>query len=320
MGEPPILEYAQSILSAESRAIEAIRLDAAFEKTVQRILELKGAVVVSGMGKAGLVAQKISATFASTGTPSLYLHPAEAAHGDIGRVRHEDLLLVLSNSGETEEILRMLPVIRRIGAAVVSVTADRGSALGSQSDVVIAFGKIEEACPIGMSPSASTAVMMALGDALALTVFKQRGLGPEEFAQFHPGGALGKKMLTVRQIMRTGEAQAVVKEETSMQQALMEITRARAGAVCVVNGAGALAGIFTDGDLRRCLSGGTESLRLPIKEVMTRAPIRITPDRLATEGARMLHEKQIDELPVVDADGTLVGLLDVQDLLKIGLV
>ena len=320
MGEPPILEYARSILSAESRAIEAIRLDAAFEKTVQRILALKGAIVVSGMGKAGLVAQKISATFASTGTPSLYLHPAEAAHGDIGRVRHEDLLLVLSNSGETEEILRMLPVIRRIGAAVVSVTADRGSALGSQSDVVISFGKIEEACPIGMSPSASTAVMMALGDALALTVFKQRGLGPEEFARFHPGGALGKKMLTVRQIMRTGEAQAVVKEETSMQQALMEITRARAGAVCVVNGAGALAGIFTDGDLRRCLGGGTESLSRPIKEVMTRAPIRITPDRLATEGARMLHEKQIDELPVVDADGTLVGLLDVQDLLKIGLV
>ena len=308
------------MLRTESEAISAITLDGAFEEAVRRILELKGDVVVSGMGKAGLVAQKISATLASTATPSIYLHPVEAVHGDIGRARREDLVVVLSNSGETEELLNMLPVIRRIGAQVVAVTATAESALGRRSDVVVALGKIDEACPIGLSPSASTAVMMAIGDALALTVFKERGLGADELAQFHPGGALGKKLMTVREIMRTGEKQAVVGEETPLREALIRITKARAGAVGIVNGTGRLTGIFTDGDLRRTLARGRADLDHPIKEFMTREPITISADRLASEGARLLHEKQIDELPVVDEQGAPVGLLDVQDLLRIGLI
>jgi arabinose-5-phosphate isomerase len=320
MSDAPILDYARSILAAEAGAIAAVRLDGAFEETVRRVLALTGDVVVTGMGKAGLVAQKISATLASTGTHSIYLHPAEAAHGDIGRVRKEDLVLILSNSGETEEVLLLLPVIRRIGATIVSITAGARSPLGTQSDGVIALGTIEEACPVGMAPSASTAVMMAIGDALALTVFKQRGLGPDQFAAFHPGGALGKRMMTVREIMRTGKDHAIVKEDMALHEALVAITRARAGSATVVNGTGKLTGIFTDGDLRRRLAGGADALRRPIKEVMTHKPITLSPDRLATEGARMLSEKRIDEIPVIDADGKPVGVLDVQDLLRIGLV
>lgn len=320
MSNSPILDYALSVLRAESDALARVALDGAFEDAVRRLLALKGDVVVCGMGKAGLVGQKISATLASTGTPSITLHPAEAIHGDIGRVRAEDLVLILSNSGETEEVLALLPVLRRIGAQIVSITARADSSLGRQSDGVISIGKIEEACPVGLAPSASTTVMMAIGDALALTVFKQRGYGPEQFAQFHPGGSLGKRTLTVREIMRTGDAHAVVKEETTVQEALVAITRARAGSVSVVDGTGRLTGIFTDGDLRRQLGAGTAALSRPIEEVMTRAPITLSPDRLATEGARIMHDKRIDEIPVVDAAGAPVGLLDVQDLLRTGIV
>lgn len=320
MSESPVLQYARRVLETESAAIGAVSLDGAFEEAVRRILALKGDVVVSGMGKAGLVAQKISATLASTGTPSIYLHPVDAAHGDLGRVRADDLALILSNSGETDEVLALVPELRRVGTPVFSITADPASPLGRQSDAVIAIGRIDEACPVGMSPSASTAVMMAIGDALALTLFKERGLGKEEFARFHPGGALGKRMLTVREIMRAGADHAIVTGETLLKDALVAITKARSGSATVVNGDGTLTGLFTDGDLRRSLAVHPQALTRPIKEVMTRRPITITPDRLATEGARILHEKQIDEIPVVDAAGKPVGILDIQDLLKIGLV
>jgi arabinose-5-phosphate isomerase len=320
MSDSPILTYARSVLAVESSAIAAIRLDGAFEEAVRRILALKGDVVVSGMGKAGLVAQKISATLASTGTPSITVHPAEAIHGDLGRVRESDLMLILSNSGETEEVLAMLPMIRRIGTPIVALTADAASPLARESDVVIAYGRVPEACSVGMAPSASTAVMMAVGDALALTVFKERGLGLEQFARYHPGGALGRKLTTVREIMRTGEAHAVVKEDMLLKDVLLAITAARSGSASIVNGTGRLTGIFTDGDLRRVLARDPGALSRPVKEVMTRKPITIVPDRLAAEGARLLKERRIDELPVIDAGGAPVGLLDVQDLLSIGLI
>ena len=315
------LDYARSVLKAEADAILSLEkcLDDGFRKAVGLLLGCRGRVVVSGLGKAGIIGQKISATFASTGTPSLYLHPAEALHGDLGRVTKDDVTLLLSHSGETDEILRLVPYLRKIGAKVVAITARADSALGKLSDLVLAMGDIREACPLGLAPSASTAAMHALGDALALVVQKAKGFNVEDFAFFHPGGELGRKLLKVEEVMRTGEKSPTVPEGATVRETLDRITRARAGAIVVLDAAGRMAGLFTDGDLRRVLLKGG-ALDRPIAEVMTRKPVTIAPDRLATEAVRILHEKKIDELPVVDAEGRPVGMLDVQDLLAVGLV
>lgn len=315
----PILDHARQVLKAEADAIRGLRVGPPFASAVRLVLKCKGHVVASGVGKAGLVAAKVSATLASTGTPSMYLHAADAGHGDVGRVTEDDIVLAFSNSGETAELVQLIPVLRRIGAPVISITASKGSSLGRASDVVLEIGRIEEACPLGLAPSASTAAMLALGDALALTLMKQRGLKPADFAMFHPGGELGKKLMKVGDIMRTGPRCAVVKDATPLSAALVAITKARAGAVVVTNGTGAVSGIYTDGDLRRGMASKTD-LRRPIREVMTKRPMTITPDRLAGEAAKILREKKIDELPVVDARGKPVGMLDVQDLLDVGLV
>jgi arabinose-5-phosphate isomerase len=317
-----MLEYARSVLAAEAQAITAAapRLGASFEQAVRALLETAGMVVATGMGKAGIVAQKVAATLSSTGTPAVYLHPAEAVHGDLGRVRPQDIVLVLSHSGETEEIARLLPPLKRIGPKIVAVTARASSTLGRAADIVIETGEIPEACPLGLAPSASTAVLAAIGDALALTVLKERGFTVADFARYHPAGELGRRLMTVREVMRTGAAHPVVPHTTRLRDALAAITRARAGAASVVGDDGRLAGIFTDGDLRRHLTRGDAVLDRPIGELMTRTPITISPDRLATEAARMLSERKIDELPVVDSEGRPVGMLDVQDLLDIGLL
>jgi arabinose-5-phosphate isomerase len=276
--------------------------------------------VVTGMGKAGLIAQKVSATFASTGTPSIFLHPAEAYHGDLGRVGKEDVVLALSNSGETEEVVRLLPPLRRIGAKIVALTASRQSTLGKNADLVIELGRIDEACPLGLAPSATTTALLALGDALAFCVFEARGFDREKFAFYHPGGDLGRRLLKVSEVMRTGDRNAVVREDTTVTEAVAAITRARAGAVCVIDAAGRLAGIFTDGDLRRALGRDPRLVSGRIADVMTRSPRTIGPDRLADEAARILREKKIDELPVVNERGEPVGMLDIQDLLDVGAV
>ncbi len=317
-----MLLKAREVLGAEARAILTVadRLGDEFSRAVSMILECEGHLVITGMGKAGLVGQKISATFASTGTPSIFLHPAEAYHGDLGRVLKEDIVLALSYSGETDELVRLLPSLRQIGGRIIAVTSSRTSTLGRNADLVLEIGRIEEACPLGLAPSATTAAMLALGDALAFCVLEGRGFDKEKFALFHPGGELGRRLMKVSDIMRTGDRNPVVSEETPLSDAIERITRARAGAVSVVGGDGKLSGIFTDGDFRRAMARDPSLISRRIGDVMTRTPVTISPDRLATEALKTLRERKIDEIPVVNELGEPMGMLDVQDLLGVGIV
>ncbi len=320
MGED--LDYGKSVLQAESDAILLVmaRLDSAFERAVDLLAACPGHVVVTGMGKPGLIGQKISATLASTGTPSFSLHPAEAIHGDLGRVVKDDVVLALSNSGESEEVVRLIPPIKRVGARILCITGNPASSLATQSDVAINMGPIQEACPLGLAPSASTTAMLAVGDALALAVQRRRGFDAERYAFYHPGGSLGRSLLRVRELMRTGERNPLVRESATVKEVLKAITAARAGAIIVVEANGLLAGIFTDGDLRRLFDRVGDLSGIAVSEVMTRRPVTIGPDRLASEAARVLQERKIDELPVVDDEGRPLGMLDVQDLLSAGIV
>jgi arabinose-5-phosphate isomerase len=314
------LERAREILRVEAEAIQSVagRLGSDFAAAVRAVADCEGHVVVTGMGKAGLVGQKISATFASTGTPSIFLHPAEAHHGDLGRVLPKDVVLMLSNSGGTEELVRLIPSIRQIGAHLVAFTASRESPVGANADIVVELGKLEEACPLGLAPSASTTALLALGDALALCVLETRGFDKDRFAFFHPAGELGRKLLRVSEVMRSGERNPTVSEDTPLTAAIASITKARAGAICIVAPDGRLSGIFTDGDLRRAMGRNPALLSARIGEVMTRNPKTITGDRLASEALRVLRELKIDELPVVGPQGDPVGMVDVQDLLDVG--
>ncbi len=317
------IKRAQEVLRIESEAIANLikRLNQDFQQAVEMLFSCKGRIVVTGMGKAGIIGQKISATLSSIGSPSLWLHPAEAIHGDLGRVIKEDLVLAISNSGETEEILKLLPTIKKIGARLISLTGNLKSALAKNSDVALDISVDEEACPLGLVPTASTTAMLAMGDALAIAVLEKKGLKKEEFAFFHPGGNLGKKLLlTVKDIMRQGAANPVIKEDTLVRDVLLAITSARAGSASIVNQNGILVGIFTDGDLRRHLEQDPDLSKRKVKEVMTKNPTVIREERLAAEALGILQSKKIDEVPVVDDQGRPVGLLDVQDLLKAGLV
>jgi arabinose-5-phosphate isomerase len=313
-------DYGRLVLKAEADAIKSLELGKPFESAVKAVLGCKGHVVATGMGKAGFIAQKVSATLASTGTPSTFLHPAEAYHGDLGRIVKEDVVLAFSNSGETDEVIQLLPSIRQIGAKVISITARADSTLGQGSDVVLAIGKIEEPCPLKLAPSASTTAMLALGDALALCVLKERGFDESKYAFLHPGGDLGRRLKKVEEIMRTGGRNPIIDEHSTVQDALMKITACRSGAISIVNGSGKLTGIFTDGDLRRTISKNPGVLDEKIRNVMTRDPKRAKVGDLAMEAAMLMSEKKIDELPVVDAQGKPVGMLDVQDLLELGLL
>ena len=316
------LEKAREVLRTEAAAILSLtdRIGPEFEQAVAAVAAGKGHLIVTGMGKAGLVGQKISATFASTGTPSIFLHPAEAYHGDLGRVTKEDVVLAVSNSGETEELVRLLPSLRQIGARLLAMTGSRSSTLGKNADIVIELGKIDEACPLGLAPSATTTAILAMGDALALCVLEARGFDKEQFAFYHPGGDLGRKMLRVADVMRNGERNPIVTEETTVTDAIKRITESRAGAVSIVDRAGKLSGIFTDGDFRRKVGQNPKLITSAIGDVMTRRPKTITSDRLASEALKILREKKIDELPVVNEKGEPVGMLDVQDLLDVGIV
>jgi arabinose-5-phosphate isomerase len=317
------LDYARQVFAREGEVIRKLAdgVGVDFEAAAEAILACSGRVVVTGMGKAGIIGQKIAATFSSTGTPALFLHPAEAVHGDLGAVLAEDLVLALSNSGETEEVLRFLPDVRRIGARVMAITASKNSALAKHSDVVLELGDIEEACPLGLAPSASTAAMLATGDALALTVLKARGFTAEDYKLYHPAGDLGRKLLTVGELMRVDERCPRVSPQTPVLEVLTAMTKPRAGAACVVDADARLLGFFTDGDFRRHYSSGKmDASTAPVENYMTRSPLTIEPDKLATEALALMREKQFDELPVVDDEGHLAGMLDVQDLLSAGLV
>jgi len=318
-----MIKRAREVLRIEAAAISALirRIDKNFEKAVRAVLACKGKLVVTGMGKPGFIGAKISATLSSTGTPSLYLHPADAIHGDLGRVTKDDVVLAISNSGETEEIIRLLPTLKKIGTRIIAMTGNRDSTLAKHSDVVLDVAVKKEACPLNLAPTASTTAMLAMGDALAVALLDRRGFRREDFALYHPGGSLGKRLiLKVEDIMRKGKANPVVGADMKIKDVLLRITGARAGSASVVDKRGVLAGIFTDGDLRRHL--GTDPLlsRKPVKQVMTKDPVTISKDMLAADAFRILREKRIDEIPVVDKSKRPVGLVDVQDLLKAGLV
>jgi len=317
------IKRAKEVLRIESEAIASLinRLNKDFQKAVEMLYSCRGRIVVTGMGKAGIIGQKISATLSSIGRPSLWLHPAEAIHGDLGRVVKEDVVLAVSNSGETEEIIRLLPTIKKIGVKLISLSGSAKSTLVKNSDIALDISVREEACPLGLVPTASTTAMLAMGDALAIAVLEKKGLKKKDFAFYHPGGNLGKKLLLkVKDIMRTGRANPVIKEGALVKEALLAITSARAGGASVVNKSGILVGIFTDGDLRRHLEYDPHLSIRRLKEVMTRSPIVIREDKLAAEALGILQNRKIDEVPVVDKKGRPVGLLDVQDLLKAGLL
>ncbi|MFC1657951.1 SIS domain-containing protein [Candidatus Omnitrophota bacterium] len=317
------IKRAIEVLEIEADAIKGLRtrIDNNFKAAIELLKSTKGRVVVSGMGKTGIIAQKFSATLASTGTPSLFLHSAEAVHGDLGRVTLQDVVVVISKSGESEEIKKLLPILKKIGSPVIALTGNIKSSLARYSDVVLNVAVKKEACPLNLAPTASTTAMLAMCDALSVCLLELKGFKQKDFAFFHPGGSLGKSLLLkVEDIMRTGNANPVVSEEATVSSVLLKITRARAGSATVVDRRGRLKGIFTDGDLRRHLRAGQDLSRQKIKSVMTAKPTAISKDRLAAEAMHILESRKIDEMPVVDRQGKVVGLLDVQDLLRAGVV
>lgn len=319
-----IKNYAKSILEVESQAIlnclEVI--DDTFEKAVQEIIigASSSNLFISGIGKASFIAMKCSATFASTGVRSFFLHPTEALHGDLGRIHKNDIVILLSHSGKTAEVLQLIPSIKKIGSKIFAITANADSELAHYSDLCICTGSIAEACPLGLAPTASTAVMLAICDALAMSVLKERNFSAEDFARYHPGGQLGRNLTPVNQIMRKGEMHCVVMETETVRDVLHKIsaTVGRPGVASIISENGKLAGIFTDSDFRHCLEKGTDFLDQAISKVMTKSPITLNQDALAAEALRIITEKKRDSLIIVSKNNEPVGMLDVQDLVSLG--
>lgn len=322
MIEKNSLKIAKNVLRIEARAIMDLLpgINKNFEKAVDAVAKCKGRVVLTGMGKPGLIGNKISATMASLGVPSLFLHPAEAVHGDLGRVTSDDVVIAISNSGKTEEITRLLPLIKKIGAKLIAFTGNLKSPLAKYSDIVLNVGVKKEACPFNLAPTASTTATLAMGDALAVAALIKRGFKVEDYAFYHPGGSLGKKLLKVKDLMRKGVQNPIVNKKNKLKIVLLHITKSRAGSATVVNDKKQLCGIFTDGDLRRHIESGQDILSKQVNDVMTKNPVSINKERLAVEALKILKDKSIDEIPVVDDKFHPVGLLDVQDLLKAGIV
>jgi arabinose-5-phosphate isomerase len=317
------LAFAREVLRVEAEALARVRdrLGVAIARAADLVDRCPGSVMVTGMGKAGLVGQKLAATLASTGTRGFYLHPGEAVHGDLGRIRGGDVVVALSQSGETEEVLRLVPALRRLGARLVAITERAGSSLGRAAEVCIALGPIAEACPLGLAPSASTTALMAVGDALALLVSRMRGFRAEQFALYHPGGSLGRQLSRVEDVMRTGRQIRRARPEETVRAVFVRLAgpRRRSGAILVVAADDLLAGIFTDSDLARLFEHRREaSLDRPIAEVMTRDPVWIAAGASVAEAVETMKARKISELPVVDSQHRLVGLIDLTDL--IGLV
>jgi len=290
-----ILKRAREVLNIEAEAIKTLksRLDNSFKQAIDLILKTKGRIVVSGMGKTGIIAQKLSATLSSTGTPSLFLHLSEASHGDLGRVTGDDTVIIISNSGATEEIKQLLPLLKKMGAKIIALTGNTKSILAKYSDVILDVSVKKEACPLGLAPTASTTATLAMADALAVCLLELKGFKEKDFAFYHPGGILGRQLLLkVEDIMRTGNANPVAGEDQTVSSVLLKITQARAGAATIVDKKGRLAGIFTDGDLRRHLGTDKNLPKLKIRDVMTKKPLAITKGKLAAEAMRILQEKK----------------------------
>jgi arabinose-5-phosphate isomerase len=319
LGRIEQLRLAREILRSEAAALEALAagLDRAFCEALELIIACRGSVIVSGMGKAGLIGQKIAATLASTGTRSHFLHPAEAVHGDLGRLADDDVLLVLSYSGNTEEIVRLLPAIERLGVPLIALTGRVDSPLARAATVTLPLGVVREACPLGLAPSTSTTAMLALGDALALVASRLKGFSADDFARFHPGGSLGLKLANVEQVMRPVAECRMAPVEQSVREALVHESRPgrRTGAIMVVDDAGRLAGIFTDSDLARLLEGKRDrAIDGPIAAVMTASPTTVTVGTRLAVACEILADRKISELPVVDNDHRPLGLIDITDL------
>lgn len=321
-----MLKHAQDVLRMEAEAILELvpRIDANFAAAVEMILQCPGRTVITGMGKSGIIGRKMAATLASTGTPSFYLHPAEGIHGDLGMVTAGDVIIALSNSGETGEVLNILPSLRRIGAKIIAMVGNDASTLAKNADVVLNVGVSKEACPLGLAPTSSTTAALAYGDALALALLQRHHFTASQFAIFHPGGSLGRRLLlTVGDIMHSGEENPVVVGETTVQEALFVITDKGLGAVSVIDANGVMQGVLTDGDIRRGLSKGVDFLQRPVTELMTKQPKTITKDKLAAQALHIMesnHPKPITVLPVIDADNKVIGLLHMTDLVRQGVV
>jgi arabinose-5-phosphate isomerase len=310
------------VLQMEAAAVRALaeRVDERFVAACRLILSCRGRVVVTGMGKSGHVGGKIAATLASTGTPAFFVHPGEASHGDLGMITRTDVVLALSHSGETSEILTILPLIKRLAVPLIALTGNRRSTLARQADVHIDTGVREEACPLGLAPTSSTTAALAMGDALAVALLEARGFTQEDFAFAHPGGSLGRRLLTfVRDIMHTGDAIPAVRSDALVADALLEMTAKKLGMTAIVDDSGNVAGIFTDGDLRRLLEKSRDIHATPIAEVMTRSCVKVRGDLLAAEALRIMEEKRINALLVAEGE-KLVGALNMHDLLLAGIV
>ena len=313
------LDLARRVLRIEADAVRALadRIDGAFLEALSLILNCRGRVIVSGIGKSGHIGRKIASTLASTGTPAYFVHPAEAIHGDLGMITRDDVLIALSNSGESAELLTIVPIVKRQGARLIGMTGNPESSLAREADVHLDAGVAQEACPLNLAPTASTTAALALGDALAVALLDARGFGAEDFARSHPGGTLGRRLLThVRDVMRAGEAVPAVAPEASVADAILEISRGGIGMTAVITPQRQVIGIFTDGDLRRAFAGNLDLRTLTVADIMGRQPRAIGPDKLAVEAVELMEQFRINQVPVVDEHGTLIGALNMHDLFQ----
>ncbi|MBK7953244.1 MAG: KpsF/GutQ family sugar-phosphate isomerase [Candidatus Accumulibacter sp.] len=316
---PQALDLARQVLRIEAEAVRVLadRINGNFLEALRLILNCQGRVIVSGMGKSGHVGRKIASTLASTGTPAYFVHPAEASHGDLGMITRDDVLIALSNSGESAELLTIVPIIKRQGAKLISMTGNPQSSLAIEADVHLDAAVAQEACPLNLAPTASTTATLALGDALAVALLDSRGFGAEDFARSHPGGSLGRRLLThVRDVMRVGPAIPEVAPATRLPDAILEMSRGGIGMTAVVSPERRVIGVLTDGDLRRAFANDLDLRTLSVSDIMGRRPRSIGPDRLAVEAVEMMEQHKVNQLPVVDAAGILVGALNMHDLFQ----
>lgn len=323
MNEEALRQLARAVIETEARAVQDLlpRVDDAFVAACRTILESRGRLVVLGVGKSGHIARKVAATLASTGTPAFFVHAAEAAHGDLGMITGADVVLVISNSGETDEIKQLLPVLKRLGVDIIAMTGKPTSYLAEFADIHIDTQVGEEACPLGLAPTSSTTAALVMGDALAVALLETRGFTREDFALSHPAGQLGRRLVVrIRDLMHGGDDMPVVRTDARVTEAIVEITEKRLGMTAVVDGAGNVVGVFTDGDLRRALGRGLDPYAIGVEEVMSPSPVTIEPDELAIEAVQLMQERKIQGLLVVDPEERLVGLLNFHDLLRAGVV
>ena len=323
---PRCIEEAREVLAIEMAAVARMStlLDERFERAVQLLLDCSGRVVITGVGKSGAIGRKLASTFASTGTPALFLHASEGLHGDLGMVAPGDVLIALSYSGRTDDLTGILPVIKAMGVPIIAFTGNANSFLASHADIVLDTSVEKEACPLNLAPTASTTASLALGDALAVCTMSARKFTSEDFARFHPGGTLGRGLtLRVADLMRTAERLALVSETTTIREVLVAITEAMSGSALVTDATGVLVGYLTDGDVRRLLvhtEDAEQLLKTPIEQFMTRTPLSLSPSMLALEALRAMQERGVDDAPVVDENNMPAGVLDVQELLRAGLI